>query len=309
MKIAHISDLHISSLQKQANLKKTKHLLDYVSGEGFDHLVITGDITHHANSRDFNVARRLLEQYDLLSPHKLSLVIGNHDIYGGVNRSRDVISFPKKCRRTDYQSKIKEFAGFFPEAFQDTYQPYQEEVFPYAKDLRELALIGINSIDLYSRLRNPFASNGRLSNAGLNGLYNIFDDRRYKGKPKIILIHHHFFKNRHGMKKPGQALWHNLIHYTVKLRGQKDMLQLFSDNNVRLVLHGHLHESREYWKHGIGFLNAGATVNGRNRQEFKVNFVNFSDNLLDIRINSVSLREREKMDIPAPDDFIPSLAQ
>ena len=62
MKIFHISDLHLDRNYKKSNFDKTYNMLEEITGEGFDHLIITGDITENADSSSFELARNLLKK-------------------------------------------------------------------------------------------------------------------------------------------------------------------------------------------------------------------------------------------------------
>ena len=102
MKIIHISDLHLDTFYKQDNYIKTLLLFEYIADSGFDHVVITGDITENAEKSAFLMARNLLKKFNLLNPHKCTIIIGNHDIFGGVLLAEDILNYPKKCRLTNF---------------------------------------------------------------------------------------------------------------------------------------------------------------------------------------------------------------
>lgn len=160
MKIAHISDLHLCSNYKKQNAVKTKKLIENALKNGADHIVITGDISDNANEKDFLILRKILQTYNLLEWDKASVVIGNHDIFGGVQTAQDIINFPAKCTKTNYHIKQQIFYKYFEELFINTIFTSDENPFPFAKVLNNVALIGMNSIDVYSKIKNPFASNG-----------------------------------------------------------------------------------------------------------------------------------------------------
>jgi predicted phosphodiesterase len=62
---------------------------------------------------------------------------------------------------------------------------------------------------------------------------------------------------------------------------------------VDLVLHGHLHESREYYRKGIRFLNAGATLKNEKKNSVKVNYVRLlkEEIIIDIEHINVPIKE------------------
>ena len=53
----------------------------------------------------------------------------------------------------------------------------------------------------------------------------------------------------------------------MKLRGKKKLLKLFLESNVKLVLHGHSHEMKEYFREGIRFVNSGGSVDNSLKDE------------------------------------------
>jgi 3',5'-cyclic AMP phosphodiesterase CpdA len=122
MKIAHFPDLHICTLHRHENLQLTRETIEYALRANCDHLVITGDLSHKGGRRDYEILRALFDEYDLLAPEKLSLTIGNHDIFGGVQSAEDILAFPKHCRMIPFNQRVKDFVEFFCESFDQTYR-------------------------------------------------------------------------------------------------------------------------------------------------------------------------------------------
>ena len=158
MRIAHISDLHFSFKYKRNNILKTEELIRRSVELGSDHLIITGDISDNSEERDFELLAKILETNGLLSSDKASIVIGNHDIYGGVQTAADIINFPSRCLSTDYNEKIKMFFEYFGELFRNASFLIEDSPFPFVKKIGHFLILGMNSIDEYSRIKNPFAS-------------------------------------------------------------------------------------------------------------------------------------------------------
>ena len=297
MRIAHISDLHLCSNFKRSNITKTQKLIHHAVKQGIDHLVISGDISDNANEKDFLILRKILETYKLLNSNKTSIVIGNHDIFGGVQTAHDIIEFPSKCINTDYKEKVDRFVKYFEELFENTIRPLGENSFPFAKEIGNVVFIGINSIAKYSKLKNTFASNGHVSKMQRSGLQEIFSMERLKDKNKIVIVHHHFNKNSIESKSSESFLWNHVERFTMKLRGKKKLIKLFQSNGVELILHGHNHELKEYYRKGIRFINAGASVENEipnetglfiidiNGSELKIGLDILKDNMLETRVN------------------------
>lgn len=259
MKIAHLSDIHISTLFKKNNIGKTKKLIKSALSKGFDHLVITGDISENSEEIDFIIMSKILKSFELLDSNKTSIVIGNHDVFGGVQTPFDIVNFPSRCINTIYDKKVSEFVNHFKELFDNCYFPVKNKFFPYAKVINNFVFVGLNTVDHYSRIKNPFASNGKVNKEQFDGIKTIFGKSEYKSKHKIILAHHHFYKNSE-VATSSSLLWNRIESFTLKLREKKKLINLFAENNVELVLHGHSHEIREYNRKGIKFINAGGSL-------------------------------------------------
>ena len=297
MKIAHISDLHLCGKFKRDNIVKTKKLIIHALEQGVDHFVITGDISDNAQEKDFLSLKKILETYKIFNSDKTSIIIGNHDIFGGVQTAHDIINFPAKCSNTNYKEKMMKFFKHFEELFENVIFASGDSPFPYAKVLGDVVLFAINSIDKYSKLKNPFASNGHVSKTERIELKKILGDERFSGKTKIAMLHHHFYKNSIPSKSSESSLWNSIENFTMKLRGKKKLLKIFIENGIGLVLHGHSHEIKEYNRKGIKFLNAGGSVDNDtiseaglfiieiNGSDLKINFDLLKDNILDTRID------------------------
>ncbi len=272
MKIAHISDLHLDIHHKRNSISDTVKVLEFISDNKFDHVIITGDITDLSESSSFLMARNIFKKFGLLNSEKLTLTIGNHDIFGGVHFAEDVIEFPARCKNTNYIGKIKEFAECFHECFDKT-QTVNNNTFPFIKEFDEFIIAGLNSIAGYSVLKNPFASNGRISSAQLSYLIELILGIGKISKRKIALTHHHFGKtdsNETGKTGTPGTIWQSIERQTMKLKRKKKILRVFSKIGIELVLHGHLHEISEYSRNRIKFINTGGSILANDIRHYSV---------------------------------------
>lgn len=283
MRIAHLSDLHFTTFFKKSNLTGIEYLLNYAIEQDSDHIVITGDLTDNADEHDFLLLRQLFSKLGLLNSKKLSLVIGNHDIFGGVQTAEDIFTFPQKCRTVNFKEKVKLFYNYFKETFEDCTFISEDNIFPYAKVINDTLLVGMNSIAEYSTSKNIFASNGSVDLEQLNDTATILDNFHNNINTKIILIHHHFNKIRVKNKSSFGSFWQNIEKQTMKLRKKKRLFNLFKMYQVNLVLHGHFHETGEYIRKGVKFLNGGASVKGTVPGEMKINFVDIKQEAIKIK--------------------------
>jgi len=260
LRIAHVSDLHLSPVHKRSNIRRTKLLLDHVRHLEVDHMVITGDIVANAESGDFRLARKLFHAHGLLNSRSLSVVIGNHDVYGGVHTAEEILDFPRRCKKTNVGQKIDEFHEAFRETFEGAEYASDKSPFPYLKPLGDVLLIGLSSVAPYSLAKNPVGSNGSVDSHQCQRLDRMLSSGLFKQSRRIVLIHHHFSKMKHRTDGTMQGAWKAFEQQTMKLRGKRDLMKLFQKHGVDAVLHGHYHENMEYTRKGLRFVNGGGSI-------------------------------------------------
>ncbi len=276
MRIAHLSDLHFTTFFKKSDLERIQYLLNYAISKNADHIVITGDLTDNATESDFLILRQLFKKLDILNSQKLSLVIGNHDIFGGVQTAEDIFTFPEKCSKVNFNEQVNLFYNYFKETFADCVYLSKPNIFPYAKMLNGILFVGINSIAGYSTSKNIFASNGSVGIDQFDETLKILEQFKYKATNKIILIHHHFNKIKVKGKNSFGNFWQNIEKQTMKLRKKKRLFNLFNRYEIDLVLHGHFHEMGEYKRKGIRFLNAGGSLKSNSDNLIGINFIDIA---------------------------------
>lgn len=261
MRIAHLSDLHLSPDRHPERTDAFYEVLERCRELRADHIVITGDITNQARPREFQHVRGILREFGLLDPDRLTVTIGNHDIFGGPHLAEEVVSFPGACRRTDIDAKVKEFHAAFRETFEGCRYSAGAALFPFVKVVRGIAFIGINSVARWSALRNPLGSNGEVSATQLARLKEIFAGGILAGTVPLVLIHHHFNRLKHAAGGGHlQQLWQTIENSTMKLRKKKRLMRLFGAGPVAAVLHGHVHQHDSYERRSLTFHNAGGTI-------------------------------------------------
>jgi predicted phosphodiesterase len=81
----------------------------------------------------------------------------------------------------------------------------------------------------------------------------------------------------------------------MKLRGKKRLFKLFNEVGVDIVLHGHVHESKEYYRKGIRFLNAGASIKN-NKDYLHINYLSLGKSKMNIEIQRLSYPDRLKQE-------------
>ncbi len=293
MLIAHISDIHLNSFYNDSIFKRANFLLKQISQRKVDHLIITGDITDNASEKDLEIFRRMLSKYGFIGGEKLSIIPGNHDIFGGVQKAEDIFSFPERCNSINYNKSLSTFLSYFPEAFDNCEYLSPDSFFPFIKKINTTIIIGLNSVAPYSKLANPFGSNGEIDISQFSELFDNLKVAEKDFKHKIVLIHHHFNKLKNDAKSTFGSIWSNIEKQTMKLKGKRRLFNLFREFKVDIVLHGHVHESNEYIRKNIRFLNAGATIRA-NKQSMKINYLTIAKGKIEVDIQSVDFPDKLK---------------
>ncbi|MBN2007823.1 metallophosphoesterase [candidate division KSB1 bacterium] len=287
MKIAHLSDLHISPRSRPENSDYTRRLLNYALEEGVDHIVVTGDLTDLATPDDFLEARKIFDEFGLLNPFRLTVVIGNHDIFGGVHLAKDLIKYPGRCATINYERKLNEFKSYFLETFENIYAPPPPKVFPFVKPIGDILFVGVNSIAKYSKFANLFGAKGRVYKSELSDVENLLKIAAHDVRKRILLIHHHFNKQVDTQFSSRQPTLKRLELYANRLKYKNKLYRIMRRFNIDLVLHGHEHVSHHYSQRGFYFMNAGGCVDKIKPQELMVNFVQFWGDQLYTEIRTI----------------------
>jgi 3',5'-cyclic AMP phosphodiesterase CpdA len=277
-RIAHISDLHLSAKHARMNIRNAKRLLEQIKRLDVDHVVVTGDISANADEDDFLVARSLFHAAGLFDSNKMSIVIGNHDVYGGVHMAEDILEFPRRCRKVNLAKKMDRFNESFRPLFRNAYYPDEKSPFPYIKPLDDVLLIGLSSVAEYSSVKNPVGSNGLVDERQQKHMDQMLSSGQFKRSKTIILIHHHFNKIERPANGTMQSVWQAFEQHTMKLRGKKDLMDLFRKHRVDAILHGHYHENMEYTRKGLHFINGGGSILGPRPSVLHLNVLHVSAN-------------------------------
>jgi 3',5'-cyclic-AMP phosphodiesterase len=257
-RLVHISDPHLSRQFYREHLKSFKLLLKSILAAGCDHLVITGDIVSTAEEEDYYLAREILGTLDLLDSTRLTVVPGNHDIFGGPHRAVDVLSFPQYIRNVDYARNLELFQIAFGETFEDVVSYGRNTIFPFVKKAGPFSIIGMNSIPPWSLRRNPLGTNGKIEEEQRDSLLSMQEEGRLSDTIPLVAIHHHF--NDLQDNSAGGSVWKRVESNTMRMRGRTKTLRLFETLGIRYVLHGHIHRNEIYDSGAVTLLNGAGAV-------------------------------------------------
>lgn len=178
--LAHLSDWHLASRPRSSALalKRALGLINWhrgrkyvhrpevleatlrdVKSSGSDHIAVTGDLVNFSLPEEYQRARMLLET--LGSPHDVTVIPGNHDIYVRGTESSPATYW------SDYMRGDDGVAGF-----------------PFLRRRGDVVLIALST----ALPTAPLLATGQLGEHQLGPLSKMLDQTR--GAFRIVLIHH-----------------------------------------------------------------------------------------------------------------------
>jgi 3',5'-cyclic AMP phosphodiesterase CpdA len=227
--LAHVSDVHLSPLAglalRHLNVKRSLGYLNYrrqrqrthhrtaldlimadMRAHAPDHIAVTGDLINLGLPAEYEAARAWL--HEVGSPHKVTVVPGNHDIYTALHGD------PGVARWGDYMR---------PDAWGEKYSASATVAFPFVRRVGSVALIGVNS----AVETPPFVAAGEVGARQLQALDALLPQLNAEGMIRVVLIHH--------PPLPGQAPPRRA------LRDAEELSRVLAHRGAELVLHGHNH--------------------------------------------------------------------
>lgn len=234
--LAHISDLHLSSLKDvhPGNLLD-KRLLGYLSwrlrrqhehrsevldalcadlrGNRPDHIAVTGDLTHVGLPQEFREAAAWLAR---LGPARdITLVPGNHDAYVRQPWAQTFAQWLEYMAGDDAVTGSGAAAG----------NVARDAVFPSLRIRRNVALIGLST----ATPTMPLLATGSLGRRQIGQLDQMLEETAGSGLFRIVLLHH-----------PPAA---QTVGWRKSLTDGAAFRAVLARRGAELVLHGHAHFS------------------------------------------------------------------
>ncbi len=235
MRIAHLSDLHLLSLEGAVPFRLfNKRITGYVNLRlkrgsqhkpfaveavarairrlDVDHVVITGDVTNLALEVEFDLVRRLLLEDLGLPPDAVNMVPGNHDVYTrGAHRSRRFFRYFEGCLRSDLPDLADADAG---------------GAFPFVRLRGPVAIIGLST----ALPRPPLMASGSLGAGQLRALARVLAHPEVRCRTPVLLQHHPWHNPPSRTKTLFEGLW-----------DAAEEGHALREVERGLLLHGHLH--------------------------------------------------------------------
>lgn len=225
MRIAHLSDIHVLSLEGErpwsflsqrmlggANLlfnrggaypvEAAEALVEDVNAQQVDHVIVSGDLTNLSLEAEF---RRVAEILGRLrgAPADVTVVPGNHDCYT--------------------------LGAFLSRPFERALASFLEgdvigsENFPVLKLRGEVAVIGLSS----ATFAPPLLATGCVGQRQLQALEQLLERPEVRRRFRIIVVHH--------PPRSPYATWHK------RLVDGEELMAVIGRAGADLLLHGHLH--------------------------------------------------------------------
>lgn len=260
-KIAHISDIHIKNT-KHVHFDILNKLLKDIKKRKVDHILLTGDIVDCATAEEFKLVKNTFNKYGYYDKSKLTVIPGNHDIYGGPSDRMPGYMFIQYCRKLNFKKSVNNFAKKFSDI-------NTSNKLPYLKVIDNAALIGINSIYEWDLHENSNGTNGYLNDSILKKLVNILEKKELKDKIKIVLIHHHFNEPMFRKDHIEQRMWLEAEEAKMKFYNKKELMKIFNKYKVKFVLHGHNHISESYKINDVTYVNSSGCTHPLTKEQRK----------------------------------------
>lgn len=265
MKLAHISDIHLDSLRYPKCLYEIDQLVKRIFDHDYDHLVLTGDIVDVANFNDLYALRDIFDKNNVLHWERISIVPGNHDIFGKYEFSGNGLSATAtraaSSRGLGFTKKLHEFCDIFRKTItEDAEIP---NYFPFVKILNknsvEVAIISFSSVLEWSFRRNPVGSRGYIHAEQRHALLQTEVQNMLRNKFSVALLHHAFRIIEPKNAADAMYLW------TMELAEKESFLATLQQLGVKIALHGHYHRAEDYLVEGVHFINSGSVRSVRSR--------------------------------------------
>lgn len=260
-KIAHISDIHIKNA-KHVHFDTFNKILKDIKERKIDHILLTGDIVDYGTAEEFDLVKNTFDKYGYYDKDKLTIIPGNHDIYGGPSDKMPGYMFIQYCRKLNFSKTVNNLAKRFSDIT-------GSKEFPYLKIINNFAVIGINSIYEWNLHENSNGTNGYLKNSILKKLVNIFKSEELKDKIKIVMIHHHFNEPMFRKNFIEQRMWLEAEEDRMKFYNKQELMRIFTKYKVNFVLHGHTHISESYNINGVTYVNSSGCVHPLTKEQRK----------------------------------------
>ncbi len=184
-RLAVLSDLHIDREADRDSWELAAEAFAAVARHGPDHTVIAGDTFDSASAleRDCERVERRLRRDGLWHRDRLSVIVGNHDIFHTPHRGSPWHRARELARSVtaDAQESYDLFTEWIADLVPRRARFWPDDPFPFCKDLGDLGLLGADTT-------------GSDTAHSVNGYWRNREDaaarRIATGKRRVLAVHH-----------------------------------------------------------------------------------------------------------------------
>jgi predicted phosphodiesterase len=184
-RLAVLSDLHIDRDAESESWDLAKAAFDAVAEEEPDHAVVVGDLFDSASAmlRDRERVERRLRRIGLWNRDRLSIVIGNHDIFHTPHRGSRWHRAQEflRVRGGDAQQSYLAFTEWAGQLVPRSARYWSNDPFPFCKDLGVVGLLGADTT-------------GQDTAHSVNGYWREEEDAASRelasGDRRVLALHH-----------------------------------------------------------------------------------------------------------------------
>jgi len=255
--IAHISDLHIAGSGDRRQLQDLDRMLEHLNVSGFDHLVISGDLSDRGRTEDWEIVKDKLVSHGWYHWEKTTVVAGNHDLIRLEEEMRfyNALNPLQGLRERACRQRAESFCRFFRELV--TGGDDTDPAFPFIKVMRfpaaSVAIVACNSVRAWSPADNPLGARGHINPSELRAITAPRVREALAGSFVIGLCHH-------ALKVYGtDRLLDQAFDWTMELKNRQEFLQAMLEIDAKVVLHGHFHRFQTYRAEGWSLSTGGVS--------------------------------------------------
>ena len=237
-------------MRDAGDLRAFEHQLDRVVAGGADHLVLSGDLLDRWRPRLLRAALDSLASRDLLTPKRVTIVHGNHDLTSSGAHPRTRRDIPRLLFRAWDPPPIIAARRRRFYAFIEKRAPGVAAMAPFAKDLGSFAIAALDTIPaswkpfrLHGGRIQLRAGSGCARDAEVEWLATALP----RGKPALLVLHHYPLPVAPFQWKNGKVE----VLMEIPAREREKLWTAARAAGVRLVLCGHVHRARLEWHEGI----------------------------------------------------------
>ncbi len=234
-RLAVLSDLHIDREVDRDSWKLAKAAFREAVAQGADHVVVVGDAFDCSTAmvQDQEKLRAFLAKEGLWHRDRLTIVVGNHDIFHTPHRGGRLHQAAEATQiaLSDGQAMYDRFCAWAGELASPADRYFEDDLFPLSKDLGFVRLTGLDTTESTTLE----SSNASLSKSELPPPAAVADGKRH-----VLAIHNAPVKGRIGLKESiqGYAGGFSKKHLR-RLAGFAD------EAKVETVVCGHIHDFGE----------------------------------------------------------------